>query len=149
MGVQLTHVPYKGSAPAMTDVMGGQVPLAMDTVTAALPQLKAGKIKVIAVASPKRVGLLPQVPTFAEAGYPDVKLESWIMLMVPKGTPAAVQTQLQKALAATLADPGVRKQLTDSGLEPSPSTAAQAVALIDAELPLMRATAVRASIQAD
>ena len=149
MGVQLTHVPYKGSAPAMTDVMGGQVPLAMDTVTAALPQLKAGKIKVIAVASPKRVGLLPQVPTFAEAGYPDVKLESWIMLMVPKGTPAAVQTQLQKALTATLADPGVRKQLTDSGLEPSPSTAAQAVALIDAELPLMRATAVRANIQAD
>jgi len=149
MGIQLTHVPYKGSAPAMTDLIGGQVPFAMDTVTAAMPQLKAGKIKVIAVASPKRMALMPQVPTFAEAGYPDVKLESWIMLMAPKGTPATVQAKLQKALAATLADAGVRKHLTDNGLEPSWSTAAEASALIDAELPLMRATAVRANIQAD
>ena len=149
MGIRLTHVPYKGSAPAMTDLIGGQVPFAMDTVTAAMPQLKAGKIKVIAVASPKRAALLPQVPTFAEAGYPDVKLESWIMLLAPKGTPAGVQAQLQKALAATLSDAGVRKQLTDNGLEPSYSTAAEASALIDAELPLMRATAARANIQAD
>ena len=149
MGISLTHVPYKGSAPAMTDLIGGQVPFAVDTVTAALPQLKAGKIKAIAVASPQRMSLMPQVPTFAEAGYPDVKLESWIMLMTTKGTPAPVQAKLQKALQVTLADAGVRKNLLDNGLEPSYSTAAQAAALIDAELPLMRATAVRANIQAD
>jgi len=133
----------------MTDLIGGQVPFAVDTVTAALPQLKAGKIKAIAVASPQRMSLMPQVPTFAEAGYPDVKLESWIMLMTTKGTPGPVQAKLQKALQVTLADAGVRKNLLDNGLEPSYSTAAQAAALIDAELPLMRATAVRANIQAD
>lgn len=149
MGVQLVHAPYKGSAPAMNDLIGGQVPFAVDTVTAVLPQLKAGRLKALAVASPKRTPLMPQVPTFAEAGYPDVKMETWMMLVAPKGTPAAVQTQLQKALATTLADANVRKRLLDNGLEPSYSTAAQAAALIEAELPLMRATAARANIQAD
>ncbi|HSV55296.1 MAG TPA: tripartite tricarboxylate transporter substrate binding protein [Burkholderiaceae bacterium] len=149
MGIKLTHVPYKGSAPAMTDLIGGQVPFSFDTVTAALPQLKAGKIKAIAIASPKRVAALPDVPTFAESGYADVKLESWSMLMTPRGVPAPVKAKLQKALADTLSDAGVRKALSDQGLEPSYSTAADAAALIENELPLMRATAARANIQAD
>lgn len=149
MGVQLTHVPYKGSAPAMVDLIGGQIPFAVDTVTAALPQLKSGKIKALAVASPQRVAVLPNVPTFAEAGYPDVKLDSWTMLLAPRGTPALVNAKLQKALIDALQDPAVRKVLQDQGLEPAPSTAAEATALIESELPLMFATASRANIVAD
>ena len=92
---------------------------------------------------------MPQVPTFSELGYPDVKLESWTMVVAPKGLPAAVQAKLEKAFAGTMADAGVRKRLLDNGLEPSFSTPAQATALIESELPMMRATAVRANIQAD
>lgn len=149
MGIKLMHVPYKGSAPAMTDLIGGQVPFSVDTVTAALPQLRAGKIKAIAIASSKRAAALPDVPTFAESGYADVKLDSWSMLLTPRGVPAAVKAKLQKALAETLSDAGVRKTLADQGLEPSFSTALEAAALIENELPLMRATAARAGIQAD
>lgn len=149
MGLKVTHIPYKGSAPAMTDLLGGQVPLAFDTVTATLPQLKTGKIRAIAVASSKRLSALPNVPTFAESGYPDVKLESWVMLLTPRGVAAPIKTKLQKALSDTLADAGVRKALNDQGLEPTFSSAADAAALIESELPLMRATAIRANIQAD
>ncbi|MEO6018611.1 MAG: tripartite tricarboxylate transporter substrate-binding protein, partial [Polaromonas sp.] len=76
IGAKLMHVPYKGSAPAMTDLMGGQVPFSVDTVTAALPQLKSGKIKAIAVTTAKRSSQLPDVPTFAEAGYKDINADT-------------------------------------------------------------------------
>lgn len=149
MGVQLLHVPYKGSAPMLTDLIGGQLPLAMDTVVTAAPQIKAGKVKAIAVASPKRLATLPQVPTFAEAGFPGVVLESWGTLIAPRGLPAAVHAKLEKALAETMADPGVRKALADQGVEAVVGSSAQANALLERELPLMRAVAVRARMSAD
>lgn len=149
IGAKMLHVPYKGSAPAMTDLIGGQVPFSVDTVTAALPHLKAGKIKAIAVTTAKRSSQLPAVPTFAEAGYPDVDADTWIMVVAPKGTPAPVRARLEKALATMLAQADTKEALRAQGAEPTYGDAAAAAAQIDRELPLMRAVARRANIQGD
>ena len=149
VGAKLLHVPYKGSAPAMTDLMGGQVPFSFDTVTAALPQLKSGKIKAIAVTTAKRSSQLPNVPTFAEAGYKDVDADTWIMLVGPKGLPPPVFGTLEKTLAAILAEPGTRKALQEQAAEPAYADGAASLAQIEHELPLMRAIARRANIQPD
>lgn len=149
VGARLMHVPYKGSAPAMTDLMGGQVPFSVDTVTAAIPQIKAGKVKAIAVTTATRSSQLPDVPTFAEAGYKDVNADTWIMLVGPKGMPPAVLTKLEKALAAVSSEPAFQKSLQEQGAEPTLASSAAAIAQIEKELPLMRAVARRANIQAD
>jgi len=148
-GLKMTHVPYKGSAPAMTDLMGGQIPFSIDTVSAAIPQLKNGKIKAIALTTAKRSALLPDVPTFAESGYAGIDMDSWLLLAAPKGLPAEVKAKLEKALAATIADPDTRAKLMGQGLEPAFSDAAASSELINRELPLMRAVAARANITAD
>jgi len=148
-GLKMTHVPYKGSAPAMTDLMGGQVAFSVDTVSAAIPQLKSGKIKAIAVTTAKRSTLLPDVPSLAESGYPDIDMDSWLILAAPKGLPPEAKTRLEKALAATMADPDTRARLSAQGLEPVYSNAAAASELINRELPVMRAVAARANITAD
>ncbi|MGC3985376.1 MAG: tripartite tricarboxylate transporter substrate binding protein [Pseudorhodoferax sp.] len=149
IGAKVLHVPYKGSAPAMTDLIGGQVPFSVDTVTAALPQLKAGKVKAIAVTTAKRSSQLPDVPTFAEAGYPDIDADTWIMVVAPKGTPAPVRQKLESALARSVALPAVAAQLRANGAEPLFSGSAASATLIEKELPLMRAVAQRADIKAD
>jgi tripartite-type tricarboxylate transporter receptor subunit TctC len=148
-GLKMTHIPYKGSAPAMTDLMGGQIPFSIDTVSAAIPQLKSGKIKAIALTTAKRSALLPDVPTFAESGYASVDMDSWLMIAVPKGVPADVKAKLEKALAATIADPETRTKLLGQGLEPAFSSSTASSELINRELPLMRAVAARANITAD
>ena len=130
-GVKMTHIPYKGSAPAMTDLMGGQIPFSIDTVSAAIPQLKSGKIKAIALTTAKRSALLPDVPTFAESGYASVDMDSWLMIAVPKGVPADVKAKLEKALAATIADPETRTKLLGQGLEPAFSSSAASSELIN------------------
>jgi tripartite-type tricarboxylate transporter receptor subunit TctC len=148
-GLKMTHVPYKGSAPAMTDLMGGQVAFSVDTVSAAIPQLKSGKIKAIAVTTAKRSSLLPDVPSLAESGYPDIDMDSWLILAAPRGLPADAKARLEKALAATMSDPDTRAKLSAQGLEPVFSNAAAASELINRELPVMRAVAARANITAD
>jgi tripartite-type tricarboxylate transporter receptor subunit TctC len=147
-GTQLMHVPYKGSAPAMTDLMGGQVPFAVDTVAAAIPQLKGGKIKAIAVTTAKRSALLPDVPTFAESGY-NLDADTWLAVVAPRGLPPAVKARLEKALSEVMAQPEVRDRLVASGFEPGYQNGAAVEALIQKELPLMRETAQRAHITAD
>jgi tripartite-type tricarboxylate transporter receptor subunit TctC len=149
VGAKLTHVPYKGSGPAMTDLIGGQVPFSFDTATAAMPQLKSGKIKAIAVTTASRSAQLPQVPTFAESGYPEVNADTWIMLAAPKGTPAPVLAKLEKTVGAIMATPDARAALLAQGAEPAFAPAAAAAAQIDKEMPVMRAVAKRANIQAD
>lgn len=149
VGAKLMHVPYKGSAPAMTDLIGGQVPFSVDTVTAAIPQLKAGKVKAIAVTAAKRSSQLPDVPTFAEAGYKDIDADTWIMLVAPKGTPAPVRERLEKTVAKIVATPAARAALQAQGAEPAFAGAVASLAQIESELPLMRAVAQRADIRAD
>lgn len=112
------HVPYKGSAPAMTDLIGGQVPLSVDTVVAAAPQLKAGKIKVIAVSSANRSQMLPQVPTATESGYPEVQFSTWFAIVAPAGLPSAVQGKLVSAIAQTMKDKKLQEQFVANGFEP-------------------------------
>jgi len=149
VGARMLHVPYKGSAPAMTDLIGGQVPFSVDTVTAAIPQLKSGKVKAVAVTTAQRSSQLPDVPSFAESGYPEVNFDTWIALVGPKGLPAPVRTRLEKAIATILAMPDIKAALLAQGTEPSFGNAAAAAAQIEKELPLMRAVARRANIQAD
>ncbi len=149
VGAKLLHIPYRGSAPAMSDLIGGRVPFSVDTVTAAIPQIKAGKVKAIGVTTAKRSSQLPDVPTFAEGGYPEVNADTWIMLVAPKGTPAPVRSQLEKALASIAAKPDMQAALREQGVEPAFSGAQASVQQIEKELPLMRAIAVRANIQPD
>ncbi|WP_119157238.1 Bug family tripartite tricarboxylate transporter substrate binding protein [Caldimonas tepidiphila] len=145
-GTQLVHVPYKGSAPAMTDLIGGQIPFSVDTVSAAIPQLKAGKVKAIAVTTAKRSALLPDVPTFAESGYA-LDADTWLTIAAPRGLPPAVKAKLEKALAEVVAMPEVREKLVSVGFEPGYRNGAAVEAQIEKELPLMRATALRANIR--
>ncbi|WP_311220656.1 MULTISPECIES: tripartite tricarboxylate transporter substrate binding protein [unclassified Acidovorax] len=148
-GLKIQHVPYKGSAPAMVDLMGGQIPFTVDTVSAAVPQLKDGKIRAIAVTSAHRSALLPQVPTLAESGFPGVEMDTWLALVAPAGLPPAVKTKLEQALAKVVADPDTRDKLLANGFEPAYASAKEVSALVEKELPLMRAIAQRAGIQAD
>lgn len=147
MGIQLVHVPYRGSAPAMTDLIGGQVSFLFDTVTSAVPKVRAGKVKALAVTSPVRSPLLPEVPTFAESGYPEVVFDSWGMLAGPAGLPSVVLMRLESALAKTIGDATVRQLLAEQGVDAMFLGASRSSAYLEAELPLMRAVAVRANIQ--
>ena len=148
-GIKLMHVPYRGSAPAMPDLMGGQIPFTIDTVAAALPQLKAGKIKAIAVTGATRATQLPDVPTVAESGFTGFSADSWLAVVAPRGLPAEARAKLHKALAETMADAEIRSKLIAAGLEPSYATGDAVLAQIEDELPRMRAIAQRAQIRAD
>ena len=115
--LNITHVPYRGVAPAMNDLMGGHVDFMCDQTTTALPQVLGGTIKAIAALSDRPLPQAPQVPTAAAAGYPDVNLRSWNAIIVRKGTPAPVRQKLNDALRAALADPDVMRQMTAVGVE--------------------------------
>lgn len=148
-GIDILHVPYKGSAPAMSDLLGGQVDLSVDTVLAALPQLRAGKIKVLAITSAKRTPFLPEVPTLAESGHPQMELVSWGAVVAPRGLPAAARKVLGQALQSALEDPAVRAQLEKTGLEVGFQPPAAFDARLARELPLLRAYVARAGIRPD
>lgn len=124
-GADLTHVPYKGSAPAIQDVMGGQVPMSFETVTVALPQIKGGKVKALAVTSAKRSAQLPDVPTLAESGVPGFDVSSWQALYFPAGTPAPIVARLNAEVQKVVALPEVKAKMESLGLEYTPNTPAQ------------------------
>lgn len=129
-GVKLTHVPYKGGAPALQDVLAGVVPLTVIPLNSALAPVQAGKLKVLAVSSAQRSPLAPQVPTFAELGYPQLTISAWIGLSAPKGTPAPIVRRLHAALAAAQADPTTRKQLEFEGMTALSTTPEQYAQLV-------------------
>jgi len=109
-GIDYVHVPYKGAAPAMNDVVAGVVMGGFKTATAAIPQIKAGQVKALAVAAPQRLKALPDVPTMDEAGIPDFYVSSWNGVMVPKGTPPEIQKKLHDELVVVLQDPEIVNQ---------------------------------------
>ena len=145
-GSDILHVPYKGSAPAMTDLIGGQVQLTFDTNVAALPMVQSGKVKAIAITSAKRSPSMPQVPTVAEAGYADYEMVPWITIVAPRGLPAPVQQALGKALAGTLADAGTRSELEKAGVDVGWQPGSFYDARVARELPLLRAYVHKAKI---
>jgi tripartite-type tricarboxylate transporter receptor subunit TctC len=121
-GVQFLHVPYRGAAPALTDLLGGQVEVTVLDVPVVISQIRAGTLLPIGVASDKRDPLLPDVPTFAEQGYPNTNASSWYGLLAPAKTPPAVIAKLNKAVIDALADPGVHEKLVNAGATPAADT---------------------------
>lgn len=117
-GVQMTHVPYKGGAPALADVMGGQVQLMWGSMPLTLTQVRAGRIKALAVTSTKRSPLLPDVPTIGEAGAPGADISAWWGMLAPAGLSAALLTRLNGEIAGILREPDTAKRLAAEGAEP-------------------------------
>jgi len=132
-GINIVHIPYKGSAPAITDLLGGQVQMTFDTVPVVLPQVRAGKLRALAVATPKRSPLAPEVPTMDEAGVAGFTGGTWFGVLAPARTPAAVVERLNKEIAAILRAPDVVQMFTDRGIEPAGNSAAEFRAFIEAE----------------
>ena len=124
-GANLVHVPYKGGGQALTDVIGGNIPLVYTAVAGAHGHVKSGKLRAIAVSSLQRSSALPDVPTLVESGVPDFVVDSWVGLLAPAKTPAAIVKQLNAELNAVLADPVVRDKLLNLGIEASPGSAEQ------------------------
>lgn len=114
-GTQMTHVPYRGSAPALQDLVGGQVQLMFDTLSTSLPQIRAGALTGLAVTSTARLPALPEVPTIAEAGFPGQESSVWFALAVPRATPESVAQRLQRSLAAFYGDQVLRGALEKQG----------------------------------
>ncbi|WP_132980768.1 tripartite tricarboxylate transporter substrate binding protein [Pigmentiphaga sp. D-2] len=121
-GVRMTHVPYKGAAPATADVLAGQVQVLFAPINSVLPHIKSGKLRALAVAGESRAQLLPDVPTIAQAGYPAYRSDIWIALVAPAGTPADVVRQIQTETRNTLADPAVIETLAQQGIEAKSTT---------------------------
>ncbi|MFO1413137.1 MAG: tripartite tricarboxylate transporter substrate binding protein [Burkholderiales bacterium] len=132
-GFKTIHVPYKGAAPALTDTMAGQTEAFFPTVVSGMPQVKAGKLRALAVTSAKRSPLLPDVPTIAESGYPGFEVNGWYGLLAPAGTPPEIVAKLHDEVVKVLALPEVRDKIAADGAEPVGNTPAQFDAYIRSE----------------
>jgi len=148
-GIDLLHVPYKGAAQAVTDLVGGHVKVMFETPASIIGHAKSGAVVPLAVLGPKRVGVLPDVPTAAEAGIRDLELVQFASLMVPSGTPKAVIETLSGALAKVVAMPDVRERWAAIAAEPVSMTPAASMARISAEVKRMSEIVTAAKIKAD
>ncbi|NBW25583.1 MAG: tripartite tricarboxylate transporter substrate binding protein [Betaproteobacteria bacterium] len=148
-GAQMVHIPYRGGGPAVTDVMGGQVPLIWVSIPAAAQQVKAGKLRALAVSTLKRSPAFPDVPTMHEAGVADFEVDSWYAMLVPAKTPRAIIDKLNKALNTVLAEPAIRSQLLEQGADAVGGTPEALGKVIAAELPKWAKLAKDANIKAD
>jgi tripartite-type tricarboxylate transporter receptor subunit TctC len=132
-GVFITHIPYKGGAPATVDLMGGQVDMMFEQMYAAAPSIRAGKLRALAITSKVRSPLFPNVPTMIEAGVPGFEVQNWQGLIVPDGTPAAIVKVLNETTNKALQDPQLREQMLSQGNEIGGGTPEQFAALIKSE----------------
>ena len=132
--VEMTHVPYKGVAPAITDVMAGQIQMIASTVSSAMPQIQSSKLKPIAVTTLKRSAALPNVPTVAESGVAGYEATAWSMLMVPAGTPRALIARIHESTVRVLDNADVRKRFAADGGEATSSTGEQAAKFLREEI---------------
>lgn len=149
-GIKMVHVPYKGSGPALTDLVGGQVQMMIETVPAALPFIQSGQLRALAVTTAQPLVTLPDVPTTAEAGFAAIAIGSTFGVLAPSGTPAAIAAQLNAALARVITDGEVQAQLLRQGVQAAaPTTLAQAGARVVAEVARWQALIDKAAIKAD
>ncbi|WP_458097974.1 Bug family tripartite tricarboxylate transporter substrate binding protein [Roseomonas sp. WA12] len=133
-GIEMLHVPYRGAAPAITDVIAGQVPIVMINVDIPLPHVRAGRLRVLAVTSGARSPLYPEAPTVAESGYPGFSAVGWLGLSLPAGTPADIVARLHDAAARALQDPQTRERFAASGYIPGQGSPADYARFIEAEI---------------
>lgn len=124
-GIEMQHVPYKGSSPALADLVGGQIQLMFDSMPSAMPFIKSGKLRAIAVTTTNRAQALPDLPTIAESGYPGFDISTWYGYWAPKGTPAEIVNKLSAAASEALKKPNVMEQYAGMGAEPVGSTPAE------------------------
>jgi hypothetical protein len=149
VGVVMTGAPYKGSAPAISDTIGGQTQFMFPSLFTALPHVKSGKLRALAVAGPKRSALLPDVPTLKEAGVDGVDVQQWYGLFAPAKTPKPIIDQINKALNQVLADKDVVKRMEDHGADVETSTPEQFGSLVKSELVKWKSVVQRAKLTAD
>ena len=133
-GVQMQHVPYKGSAPALTDLIGGQVQLIFDSMPSAMPHVKSGKIRALAVTTAKRSPTVPDLPTVTESGVPGFDISTWYGVWAPAGTPKDIVNKVAGEMAKALQQPAVRERLAALGAEPVGNTPEEFAAYCQSEL---------------
>lgn len=148
-GLTVNHIPYKGAAPALTDLIEGRVSVMVDTVLTQMPLIKGGKVKALAVTGGRRSKLLPDVPTVAESGFPDFDANSWMAVLAPSATPVTVLDRLHGAFNATVADPQVRASLEAFGLDPEPMSREQLNIFRVREAQRWKAVVVAGNIKAE
>ena len=132
-GVNLTHVPYKGSGPALTDLVGGQIDVMFDNLPSALALVQSGKLRALAITGRERIPQLPDVPTAVESGLKEMVVDAWVGVMAPANLPPAITAALHKAIVASVNDPEVRAKLTDKGVTVRTSTPEQFRDYVQAE----------------
>lgn len=148
-GVDIQGIPYKGSAPALTDLLGGQFPLLLDTPNSVMPQIQSGKLRPLAVMSPQRLPQLPQVPTVAELGYPGFAALGWGGLVVPKGTPPDVVEKLSDDVGRLLDEPDMQKEIEAQGIVPDSQGPRQWTRFVDDEVRKWAQVARQANVKMD
>ena len=148
-GVDMVHIPYKGSGPAMTDLIGGQVLTMVETVPAALQHIKAGKLRALAVTTPQRISMLPDVPTAGEAGMPGFEVSSLFGILAPVGTPRPIVVRLNAEITKLLAMPEVREQLLAQGASSVITTPEQASARVHQEVEMWAKVIKEANVKPD
>ena len=146
-GLQLQHVPYRGGAPTITALLAGEIPLAFETMLALQPHVRAGTLRALAVTSPRRSAIMPDIPTTAEAGFPALVADNSYALFAPAGTPAPILARLHDATIAALALPEVHDQLREQGAEVVGNSPAELSAYVTAEIPKWAALAHQAGVQ--
>jgi tripartite-type tricarboxylate transporter receptor subunit TctC len=148
-GVRMQHIPYKGGAQSLTDVIGGHVQASFNTPMIAAPYLNAGRLKALAITGETRLPLLPQVPTFSEAGLPAYNEKAWQGVFAPAGTPKPIVDKLSAEIARILSSPGTREMLEHQGVEPFISTPEQFAVMINAETAKLSKLIKAANIKLD
>ena len=133
-GVDMVHVPYKGAAPMLTDLMGGQVQVGFDNLPSTINFVRSGKVRAIAVTTPQRWPGAPEIPTVAESGLPGYEVSGWFGLLAPAGTPPAVLATIQQALAEAVKQPEVNKQMLELGAQPVANTPDAFAKLVQADV---------------
>ena len=148
-GIDLQHIPFKGTGPAMIEVLSGRIAALFSNLLTAKPLIEAGKLRALAVSGPKRVAAMPDVPTVAEAGVPGYSALQWYGLLAPAGTPGEIVAKLASAVAQTLRVPEVRERLAQDGAEPIGNSPAEFSVLVKSELEKWAAIARAANIRAE
>ncbi len=146
-GTDIVHVPYKGSGPALADAVGGQVEILFDNLPSSMPMIQAGKLRALAIAWPKRIDSMKDVPTLEQAGYPQLNQPVWYGLLAPAGTPPAIVNKLRDAAVVALKDPNVVRVLEEQGSTPSGNTPAEFAAEIKAQFDWARDVVTKQKIE--